>query len=265
MDHFSSLIRYPGGKTRAIPILKTFLPPGIRRIYAPFFGGGSFELYCAKYFHMEIIGNDIYGPVFNLFDQLKKSKTRVVKYINTTQKPKTKEEYKVLLDTFHKTSSLAKQAALFFILNRCAFNGWLTKGFSPRSCNDSMVDVLSKFDMSLVTMKNEDFTVFLASLVNLKDDALIFLDPPYYLDSAYYGEKQMSFDHESLAKCLSSRFKNKLWMLCYNDCKEIRGLYKKNKIVEVDWYHGMANHNERKSYSKEIVILSEKLRMALKM
>ena len=40
-----SLLRYPGGKTRAIKTLKNFIPFGTTEICSPFFGGGSFEIY----------------------------------------------------------------------------------------------------------------------------------------------------------------------------------------------------------------------------
>ena len=40
-----SLLRYPGGKTKAIKQLKEFIPVGTKEICSPFFGGGSFELY----------------------------------------------------------------------------------------------------------------------------------------------------------------------------------------------------------------------------
>ena len=42
-----SPLRYPGGKTRAVKILKKYVNthfPGRKVILSPFFGGGSFEI-----------------------------------------------------------------------------------------------------------------------------------------------------------------------------------------------------------------------------
>ena len=40
-----SLLRYPGGKTRAIKYLDPFVPNGTKELCSPFFGGGSFEFH----------------------------------------------------------------------------------------------------------------------------------------------------------------------------------------------------------------------------
>jgi DNA adenine methylase len=43
-----SLLRYPGGKSRAISQLQRFVPETITEICSPFFGGGSFEIHLAN-------------------------------------------------------------------------------------------------------------------------------------------------------------------------------------------------------------------------
>ena len=37
-----SPLRYAGGKSKAIKILKQYIPPNTKEICSPFFGGGSF-------------------------------------------------------------------------------------------------------------------------------------------------------------------------------------------------------------------------------
>lgn len=66
-----SLLRYPGGKTRAINILnKIFMNEfgdGVECCYSPFFGGGSFELFLKNTYGMSIIANDKFEPLINFW------------------------------------------------------------------------------------------------------------------------------------------------------------------------------------------------------
>ena len=39
-----SLLRYPGGKTRAVKQIQQYIPKGIDKLCSPFFGGGSLEI-----------------------------------------------------------------------------------------------------------------------------------------------------------------------------------------------------------------------------
>lgn len=43
----ASPLRYPGGKSRAARQIALYLPKDLKRLVSPFFGGGSFEFYCA--------------------------------------------------------------------------------------------------------------------------------------------------------------------------------------------------------------------------
>lgn len=50
-----SLLRYPGGKTRAVDFITKFFPQRLDRLLSPFFGGGSIELAVAA------SGTKVYG------------------------------------------------------------------------------------------------------------------------------------------------------------------------------------------------------------
>jgi len=88
-----------------------------------------------------------------------------------------------------------------------------------------------------------------------KSKALLFLDPPYYLEkgSKLYGSKgdlHETFDHDKLFKVLENK---KNWMMTYNNCEYIRELYNKFLILDVEWSYGMNKTKE----SSEIVIISK--------
>ena len=69
-----SVIRYPGGKTRAIPYLEPFLPTD--EIYSPFYGGGSVELFMSSKHGTRVHANDVFQPQITFWECLKDSRKR---------------------------------------------------------------------------------------------------------------------------------------------------------------------------------------------
>ncbi len=72
---------------------------------------------------------------------------------------------------------------------------------------------------------------------------------------ALYGNKgdtHKGFDHAALAELI---LKRERWIMSYNDCTEIRTLYKNNQILSIDWVYGMSKNKQ----SSEVLILSRDL------
>ena len=81
----------------------------------------------------------------------------------------------------------------------------------------------------------------------------LYLDPPYWLDQKLYGNKgsmHENFDHEALGEMIKKR---NGWILSYNDCKEIRSMYKGHRFLTPEWSYGMNNSKK----SNEVIILSK--------
>ncbi|MDA8215915.1 MAG: DNA adenine methylase [Nitrospiraceae bacterium] len=57
-----SLLRYPGGKSKAIDIICKLIPEGTTELCSPFFGGGSVELACTSK-GIRVYGYDIFEPL----------------------------------------------------------------------------------------------------------------------------------------------------------------------------------------------------------
>jgi len=255
-----SPLRYPGGKTRACKIIEQELIKytdltKYSTIKSPFFGGGSFEFFLQNKYGLEIIANDKFKPLYQFWQSAKTEKQPLCTLL-TSLRPCSKEKFKEYRECIMELSDPLTQAAQYFTINRCSFSGaTLSGGFSQQSANkrftESSIVRVQNLDLSKASFYNQDFTTFLAMD---HSDALVFLDPPYYLEkgSKLYGKNgdmHESFAHDSLAKLLK---KKNNWILCYNDCAYIRDLYKENTIVSVDWSYGM---NKTKK-SSEILILS---------
>lgn len=84
-----------------------------------------------------------------------------------------------------------------------------------------------------------------------KNDALFYLDPPYYETEKYYPDRFMPEDHVRLKEALDV-IKGK-FVLSYNDCEYIRELYKGYRIIEVERLHNLVM-KERKPKYKELII-----------
>lgn len=251
-----SVLRYPGGKTRSVRILREFLPLEFveerGRIVSPFFGGGSFELSMMNEHHIEVEANDKFEPLMNFWSTLKTSPHELITEIEKLR-PITKERFKQYQSELSNVNiPSVVRGAYFFAVNRSSYSGsTCSGGFSASAGRErfttSSIEKLSTIDLSRVNFHCEDFSTFIPKY----PDDFLFLDPPYYPGSKLYGQKgdlHTAFDHQLLASLLSPRSN---YLLCYNDCPEIRELYPHHRIQEVQWAYGM---NKSKK-SSEIVII----------
>ena len=75
-----SLLRYPGGKTRALKHITPYFPKNLTEIVSPFFGGGSIEIHYADQ-GVRVHGYEIFEPLVNFWQQVLKDPEEVSKWI----------------------------------------------------------------------------------------------------------------------------------------------------------------------------------------
>lgn len=250
-----SVLRYPGGKTRGVPVIAPFLPTD-EVIHSPFFGGGSVELYMTRRYGTEINANDVYEPLINFWRCLKSPEKRLqlIRYVKG-RLPITAHGFKCMqtrIDDLSITDST--RAAMFYIVNRASFNGGTASaGFSRH--NAGLISKERLRDLGLIELDRVRFSAdhFDSFLDTISTDDFLFLDPPYAIRSDHLygvkGDAHRSFDHEALAIRLRPR---RRWVLCYNDSEYIRSLYGNCKIVEVSWYHSLQRGNNG---NNELIIM----------
>jgi len=263
--HFENIspLRYPGGKTRACKKLDSIINENFdvnkfNKVISPFFGGGSFEFFLQNKYNYKIIANDKFRPLYVFW--------KTCKHNNKELTDKLYKANNIDKSTFNKyreeimeESDKIIQAFYYFIINRCSFSGaTLSGGFSDEASTKrftkSSIDKIKELNLSKFKIYNKDFQDFIIKHEN-KSKALLFLDPPYYLEkgSKLYGTKgdlHETFDHNKLYKVLENK---KNWIMTYNNCKYIRELYNKFLILDVEWSYGMNKTKE----SSEIVIISK--------
>jgi len=257
----ASPLRYPGGKTRAVKILSDHLHAAygdVRELISPFMGGGSFELDMhAK--GVVIQANDLFAPLYTFWRTVQSQRVELLDAVRALR-PMTKEkfmEYRAAISSGAVSDNLTI-AAYYFAINRSSFSGaTFCGGYSTQAAaqrfTDSSIAKLAALDLSRVTFHNHDCLTFLTMFPPLPG-RVVYLDPPYYITSYIYGKDgdlHSAFDHAALAAVLKTRGD---WMLSYNDCEYIRGLYADCRIEKVSWSYGMDNG---KKGSSEVLIFPQ--------
>ncbi len=248
-----SPLRYPGGKTRGLVHIIQYFPKGITEMMSPFFGGGSVELFMASR-SVKVKGYDVFTSLVEFWQCLQQSPLALAEEIEKYY-PLSKDNFYRLQTVQREFATPIERAAVYYVLNRSSFSGaTLSGGMSPQH---------PRFTPSAIerirTFYNPGFSIeqasFEQSLSQNKDDLFCYLDPPYLIKSSLYGKKgnaHKDFDHEALAAIITQR---KNWVLSYNNCEEIRFLYKGFRIVMPEWKYGMSSDKA----SKEVLIISDDL------
>ena len=258
-----SPLRYPGGKTRACKIidniiLEHFDITCFDTIISPFFGGGSFEFYLQNKYGLKLIANDKFTPLYNFWKQIKLNKTILCEELRKI-KSVSKEQFIDYRNTImYLHDDMLNQSILYFIINRCSFSGaTLSGGFSEEASKKrftpSSINKIEALDFTNIEIFNYDFYDFMNNVTD--DKTLIFVDPPYYLESksklyGNNGDMHEGFNHKLLFDLLNTK---KNWIITYNNRQYIRDMYKDYIIIDVNWSYGM---NTTKA-SSEIIIISK--------
>lgn len=252
-NEIKSVLRYPGGKSRAVKILFSFIPENTIEICSPFFGGGSFEIFCAQK-EIKISGYDNFKPLVDFWKWLLKDPCKLADAVEKYHPLKKDDFYKLQKEHVQITDPFDR-AVLFYVLNRTSFSGSTLSGGmatggvdgNPRFTKSS-IERLRNFRIDNLTVDHLSFE----DSIPKHDDMLLYLDPPYMIESKLYGTRgdlHKDFDHIKLSSILKNREK---WILSYNDSEQIRELYQGYQFVTPEWTYGMSKDKK----SREILILS---------
>ena len=252
-DSRRSPLRYPGGKSRAVSLIRPYIPADISAICAPFLGGGSVELDCAAD-GIEVHGSDAFEPLINFWQLTLENPAGLASRVEEYQ-PVNRAKFYHLQKSYDSLSEGLDKAAVFFILNRSSFSGTtLSGGMSPGHprFTPSAIQRLRDFRSQNLQVSNCDYKDALRE----HTDKFLYLDPPYANGEKLYGDKgnmHEGFDHEELAAILRHRDG---WVLSYNDSPTIRRLYPRRNyhIVEPGWMYGMSGDGKKRS--RELLIIN---------
>ena len=270
-----SPLRYPGGKSKAIPKIVAYLPKSFSEYREPFVGGGSLFIYLKQKFpHLKIWINDLNHELF-LFWKIAQS--NLVELAEEVRRVKTSYTngrvlFEELTEVKIEELSALQRAVRFFVLNRITFSGTVESGgfsqeaFEKRFTNSS-IERLGKLGQVLqdVEITNLDYSNVLEAEGR---DVLIYLDPPYFsaTQSKLYGKDgylHTSFEHQRFAQLVN--YCPHQWLITYDDSPIIRENFKLVNIFEWEMQYGMNNYKQSvAAKGKELFITNYKLESSLK-
>ncbi len=250
---YRSPLRYPGGKQKAIDQISDMLPASAREYREPMVGGAS------VYLHARSIGfaekywiNDKFHELVQFWKSVKDPRicARLAEELEQfRRKFDSPEEIKkyFIKARLEEPKDAYRKAFLFFFFNRVTFSGTTRAGgfsssASLRRFTASSIERLKPLPEAFTNTKitELDFEELISAP---GDDVFIFLDPPYYTASRLYGRNGSlhEFDHEKLAASLKKT--EHRFLITYDDCPELRRLYKWAHIKEWQLQYGMNNCN----------------------
>ena len=261
-----ALLRYPGGKTRAVKFIEPFWQQVKHSEYRePFVGGGSVFMKKPQVETNWI--NDIDPEVIAFYkiirnEKLREELIRELLTLNITQKT-----YDELF--YSKPKKQYDQAKKFYVLNRTSFSGirkWRSfigdVRYNIKSTQDFMREIGEKLRDYKIT--SYDFEKMLKE--PSKKDVFIYLDPPYSESRQIvaYNHAFTKEDHLRLAKIL--RKIKTPFLMTYDNTEFIRELYDWAYLKPYSWTYSVANsrihHNPRES-GNELFISNFKIQNQL--
>ena len=233
---YTTPLRYPGGKSRAIKFLSQHLPE-IESYREPFLGGGSMALYVTQtYPNTDVWVNDLYYPLYAFWVTLRDHGQQLCDDLRElkTELGESYDAHKMAFDDAKDklNNDLYESGFNFYVANKCSFSGLTANSsFSKQASRANFtfrgIDKLPALSELIQGWRitNHSYEEMLYGR-----NAFVFLDPPYAIKDNLYGNKgdmHKSFDHEWFAAqaCASE---NKC-MITYNS-----ELFIKDRFP--DWY-----------------------------
>ena len=247
-----TLLRYPGGKARALKKIIKYFPEDLTELVSPFFGGGAIEIHYAQKHKTRVHGYDLFPQLVHFWEMTLLDPERLAEEVAKLKdaKPDLTEEWTQKQDELRNTEVTQENAfelaALFYGINRSSFSGTTLSGGCSNEAyhkrfTPSSIDRLKNFKAPTLTVECADFE---DSLSKHDPDVFVYADPPYLLEnSSLYGDRgntHKDFDHQKLFEVMRQRNN---WVMSYNPHPDIISLYESEgyKIEYPEWSMGMKN------------------------
>ena len=253
MNMLKNVLRYPGGKSKAVEKIIANIPANIKEFREPMVGGGSVSLVVKQLFpNVKVKINDLNYDLICFWKTLRDNPDELIKEVR-----KIKETYKDGRKLYNEFTTKNggnefERAVRFFVLNRITFSGTVDSGgYSQQAFEKRFTDsAIEKLKLASEIIKDFEITHgdYEKLLFEDGEGVFIFLDPPYYstAKSKLYGKNgnlHLSFDHERFAANMKKC--KHLWLITYDDCTEVRELFSFAYIYPWELQYGMNNYKQK--------------------
>ena len=268
-------LRYPGGKSKAVPKLLQYLPNlfQVKEFREPFLGGGSVALEITKrYPHIDIWVNDLYEPLYNFWCELQHHGQELQDALLGIKSIYCNPDAARCLFISSKEqindSDLSNfdRAVAFYIVNKCSFSGLTeSSSFSAQASESNFstngIERLTEYSEIIERWKITNLSY--ESMLCDDKNTFIYLDPPYDIKDNLYGKKgemHKSFDHDKFAEnCDRSDIH---MLVSYNSNQLVKDRFKDWTAAEFDLTYTMRSVGEYmrdQQKRKELLLLNYEL------
>lgn len=278
-------VSWVGNKTSILPILYAMFPTKYKKYIEPFGGSGAVLLGKKKPDKFEVY-NDYNNNLVNLFRVMKSRTLAFIrklgflhlnsrddfivykkfiseekfddKYFEQEMKlteimfdpPQAKEIRKIMRKN-KRSYSLRRAVAYLKLLRFSYSSGGKSYGARPFDIRKLFCLIQKLQDrLANAVIENQDFEVLIKHYDS--NESFFYCDPPYYTSEYVYACGFTWEDHKRLAKALLNM--KGLFLLSYNDCPEIRELYKGCYFFDFKRVHSMRQKYEAGSEFPELLI-----------
>lgn len=248
-------LRYAGGKSLAVGHVLNKMPESVSSVISPFFGGGSIELALSQFCDVEVKGFDIYEPlVLFWYNLINNNDNFTDELLKLEADKETYEKIRVIAsdtENFNKLPDIKKAAYFYYNHNLSygpGFPGWASSVYLDQSKWEKKIFKLKENRIKNVSIERKSFE----DAIHKNSKEFMYLDPPYVLAGEMFKGiypsrnrpfNHKGFKHELLAEILKS-YKGK-WILSYNDCDEVREMYKGFNFYFPTWQYTMGQGETR--------------------
>jgi DNA adenine methylase len=252
-------LRYAGGKTLAVGYIAELLPDKLECIVSPFFGGGSFEIACAKELGLEVKGFDIFDLLINYWKHQILVPEKMYEYMkNYVPTREGFQEIKSIMKAHwtgeKKIKNKTELAALFYFNHNTSYGphflGWPSSVYLNECRYSTMIEKMRTCKLHNISVKCDSFENVFKKYPN----DFFYCDPPYYLDGdsktfvGLYPHRNFpiyhkGFKHELLRDLLLNHKGG--FILSYNDCSIIRKWYKDIPFKTPSWQYTLSQGDTR--------------------
>lgn len=235
------IIKYQGGKTKELPLIKQLMPKEFNRVIEPFSGGAAVSFALEK----PAILNDINKCVTNLYcivasDQYPELQNKI-DLIKTLDHDGLEKEYYAAREAINQPWDCVDEfqmALSYIIVRQLCFSGmerYNAKGefnvpfghYKKFSCNLSRTH--HTFLKTCRIYEGDFEKVFL----DANSDDFVFLDPPY-LDRLGYTDGDGGLKlHEKLVECMKTT--KAKWLFIHSDCEFYRDKLSNYNFLEKEF------------------------------
>lgn len=123
-----TMLRYPGGRSRAVKVFSTLVPEDTSTVISPFMGGGSFELYLTGR-GISVEASDLFSQLVDFWTVMDKNPSLLADRLEGLLGEIDKETFLSLQERLRTNEGTPEDIATwFYAVNRCSFSGAILSG-----------------------------------------------------------------------------------------------------------------------------------------